>query len=503
MKRTILIILSLTIFLLTGCHRFGVEIEEKIERDRKEVVAKIEGGSVEEAGKKILKWGIQSEDVNLSLKGVNNYLNSLGKDYNIVFVPYKSNSRIKIGKNYYEFLEKEIANGQLDIINFGVKNKAIIEYMNLLSQGDDMLGYREDELAISQLIENNYIMEIDPSYSIDKSTLIDGKCFGFGNYSFKGPIGFVWFSDIVKDKEAKELKPNPWDNMELLIKYKENFNSSPIMLMHDYSSFIEGYSIYLDLLVADPKSGQVQYVFDTQEYKKLAKGIKTLRENKLLVDPFNLQKMDQSINPSVVSAFLLDTEVIEKIDPNIYKVKYEEKEGFFVTYSYPYQIRNYMQLENGISKNSKYQEEALDFLNLMYTDSNIVNIFQKDNTGKDIKRYCNEWLLPDQVKIMEEYEELEAYLNRYKIDKLEGFHFNDIVDEIQSTINITLGNIVKKDKETIIFIDEFNSYQFMDENYEKNIERLRQLLKNSGVDISKKYFQEKINKFLKAQYDIR
>lgn len=33
-----------------------MEIEEKIAGDRKEIVAKIEGESVEEAGKKILKW---------------------------------------------------------------------------------------------------------------------------------------------------------------------------------------------------------------------------------------------------------------------------------------------------------------------------------------------------------------------------------------------------------------------------------------------------------------
>lgn len=165
-------------------------------------------------------------------------------------------------------------------------------------------------------------------------------------------------NDIVTDREAKELKANPWDNMDLLIRYKENFNTPLIILMHDYSFFIEGYSIYLDLLVADPSSGQVQ--------------------------------------------------------------------------------------------------------------------------------------------VVEEYGELEAYLNRYRNDKLEGFYFNDTVDEIQSTINITLGNLVKKDGETIMFIEELSSYQFMDKNCEKNVERLRQMLKESGADISKKYFQEKIDNFLKT-----
>ena len=411
-----------------------------------------------------------------------------------------SEDSIKVGDNYYKFLEKRISQGDADIINFGVKNKTVVEYMNLLLQGANISNYKEDELAVTRLIENDYLLEIDPKYAIDKSTLIDGHCFGFGNFSFKGPIGFVWFDEIVNEEEAVNLSPDPWENMNLLIEYSKEIRVPPVFLIHDHSYFIEGYKVYLDLLVADSCSGEVQYVFDTQEYRKLAEGIVTLKSNELIVDPLNLGEMQEDYMPVVVSSFLMDTEIKKQLSSNLYRVKLDGREGYFVSYNYPYQIRNYMHLENGINKNTKYKEEALDFLNLMYTDEKMINIFKNDNGSQNIRRYCNEWLIHEETNILNSYGEMENYLNRYKDDKLEGFNFNDIVAEMQSSISNTLKGLVKMDNERgIIYFEGYNSYRFMKEDYKECSDKLRKLLEDSGAHKARNYFQLEVDRFVNRQ----
>lgn len=502
MKKKLLILILIISFLTTACHKFETEIEQKVGEDIKNFALKMEESfNDDEAFEKNLKWAIQvkSFDSVPSLKGINNYLKSIGKDYGVSFVIYETGDKgdLKIGDNYYNYLEKELLKDDIDIINFGVKNRSFFEYPSLLTGGDDVSDYREDRLPINRLIEKDFIFEVDSKYAIDDSTLIDGRCYGFGNFAFKGPIGFIWYDNIVDEEKALELDPNPWDNMDLLVKYRETFGLSPIILAHDYSYFIEEYKVYLDFLVANPENGAVNYVFDTPEYEKMAESVANLRKNSLLMDPEEFQQLQIDYSPSVESCFLMDTEIIDKLNDNLYKVKFRGKQGYFVKYSYPYQIRNYMNLENGISQNSKYKKEALDFLNLMYNDEKIINIFYEDNREFNVNRYCNEWLIEDKSKILYDYGEMEDYLNYYNKDSLKGFNFDDTVNEMQYTIPITLKHIIKKDAEgKIVYLKDYESYGFMNEGYKEATQNLRNILQESGVDDAKDYFQKEINKFI-------
>lgn len=499
MRKNIFFITLIISLLVTACHPFDPEIEQKVEEDYQILSGIVEEDQDDEAVQKNIKWVIQSNFLQSkpSLKGVNKYLKSLGKDYGVSFVMDESKDSIqnfKNGDNYYNYLKKELDENNIDIISFGVKTKSNFEYLNLLTLGEDLSNYKEDTLPINRIIANNLVEELDPKYAIDKSTLVDGKCFGLGNFSFKGPIGFIWDERIVNKEELLNLNPNPWDNMDLLMEYKEKLGQAPVLLSHDYSYFIEGYKVYGDLIVANPQTGMVNYAFDTSEYKKIAEGIVKLRKSSLLMDSYDFQ--GDNI-PLVESCFLTDAEIIDKINNNLYKVKYQGREGYFVKYSYPYQIRNYMNLENGIYKDSKYIEESLDFLNLMYNDGEIVNIFYRENPSLNINRYCNEWLIDENAYVLKEHNEMKHYLDNYNKDYLEGFNFDDSVDEMQDTIGDTLKEIIVKDSEKGAgYSQDYESYRFMTENYLNAIENLRIVLEESGGDNVKEYFQREVNKFM-------
>lgn len=499
MRKNIWFIILIMSLLVTACHSFDPEIEKKVEEDYEIISGMVEEDQDDEVVEKNIKWVIQSNFLQAkpSLKGVNKHLKSLGKDYGVSFVMDESKDNIqsfKSGDNYYDYLTEELERNNIDIISFGVKNKSNFEYLTLLNLGKDLSNYKEDVLAINRIIANNLVKELDPKYAIDKSTLVDGKSFGFGNFSFKGPIGFIWDERIVNEEESLNLNSNPWENMDLLMEYKEKLGQAPVVLSHDYSYFIEGYNVYGDLIVADPQTGMVNYVFDTGEYKKLAEGIVKLRKSSLLMNSYDFQ--GDNI-PLVESCFLIDTEITDKINDSIYKVKYQGREGYFVKYSYPYQIRNYMNLENGIYKDSKHIEESLDFLNLMYNDKEMVNIFYKDNPSLNIYRYCNEWLVDEEAYVLKEHNEMEHYLDNYNKDYLEGFNFDDSVDEMQNTIGDTLKAIIVKDSEKgANYSQDYESYRFMAEDYLNAIENLRIVLEESGGNDVKEYFQREVNKFI-------
>lgn len=500
MRKKIIFLVIAICFLCTACHRFGPEIEDKIESDKVNLALKMENLNDEFTAEKTLKWVIQSTSADFipSLRGVNQYLKSIGRDYEVNFVTFKNQNRIKIGDNYYDYLEEVLTKGDIDIINFGAKNKTVYEYPIFVSEGLDAEDYIEDRLPITRLVENGFVHEIDSKYAIDNSTLIDDKCFGFGNFIFKGPIGFIWYDKIVDKEEAVNLSPNPWENMDLLMEYKEKLGTKPVFLLADYTAFIEGFKVYLDLFVADHATGAVNYVFDTHEYKKIVEGISQLRNNELLVEPHELQELGVDYTPAVESCLLMDTEILDKINENVYRVNHRNGKGYFVKYTYPYQIRNYMNLENGISKNSKQIDEALDFLNLMYNDENLINIFYEENRNLNLNRYCNEWLIKDVSKILNQYGEMDNYLDYYENDLLEGFDFDDSSDEIQSSISNALNIIFKNDSENVIsYSDDYNSYRFMSENYKSACENIKRLLEESGGKESKEFFQNEINKFIK------
>lgn len=500
MRKKLIFLIIAICFLTTACHRFSSEIDERIEMDKVNLALEMEKLYGESTADKTLKWVIQTSpsDSVPSLKGVNQYLKSIGKDYEVTLVTFRNQDKIKIGDNYYDYLEKELTKGDIDIINFGVKHVPLYEYPIFVSEGLDPEDYREDRLSVIRLIDNGYVVEIDSKYAVDKATLIDGKCFGFGNFIFKGPIGFIWYDEIVNEEEAVKLSPNPWENMDLLMEYKEKLGIKPVFLLNDFTKFTEGLKLYLDLLVVDHTTGAVNYVFDTPEYKKLAEGILQLRQNELLVEPNELQGTNINYAPAVESGFLMNMEILDKINENVYRVRYQSREGYFVKYTYPYQIRNYMNLENGISKNSKYIDEALDFLNLMYNDENLISIFYEENRGLNLNKYCNEWLIEDISKILNEYGEMDSYLNYYKNDLLEGFDFDDSADEIQSSIPNALNIIFKDVSENVVsYSDDYDSYRFMSENYKSACENIRRLLEESGGKEAKEFFQNQVNKFIK------
>ena len=499
MKKGLLFFILIISLLATACQPYKLELQEEIDKGGKDISKEAEEGKDNKIAEKNIKWLIQSSflDSKPSVKGVNNYLKSLKKDYEVSFVMDESKENMEMYKNgdkYYNYLKKRLEENNIDIINFGVKNTSTYEYLGLLSRGEDLSDFREDNLPVNKILANEFVKKLDSKYAIDKSTLINEQCFGLGNFNFKGPIGFFWDEKIVSKEKAPDLKTSPWENMDMLMEYKESVGKAPVLLSHDYSYFIEGYKVYIDLIVANPETGIVEYVFDTGAYKKLAEGIVKLRRSLLLVD-INEFQMDNI--PRVESCFLTDTEIIDKINNNIYKVKFQSREGYFVKYSYPYQIRNYMNLENGIYKDSKHIEESLDFLNLMYNDKEIINIFHKENPSLNINRYCNEWLVDENAYIMEDYNEMEYFLDTYKKDYLEGFNFDDSVDEMQDTIGDTLKEIIRKDSEKgANYSQDYESYRFMTEDYLNAIENLRIVLEESGGDEVKEYFQREVNKFM-------
>ena len=133
----------------------------------------------------------------------------------------------------------------------------------------------------------------------------------------------------------------------------------------------------------------------------------------------------------------------------------------------------------------------------IYNDGEIVNIFYRENPSLNINRYCNEWLVDENAYVLKEHNEMKHYLDNYNKDYLEGFNFDDSVDEMQNTIGNTLKAIIVKDSEKGAgYSQDYESYRFMTEDYLNAIENLRIVLEESGGCDVKEYFQREVNKFI-------
>ena len=109
--------------------------------------------------------------------------------------------------------------------------------------------------------------------------------------------------------------------------------------------------------------GKVDYFFNTEEYEKMAENISELRKEGLLIGPF-----DDKDNSEIISIKESQLEIQWNDKKKQYYGEYNGETGIYVPFSIPYSVKNPMEIENGIFANTKYYEESLDFLKLLYTD---------------------------------------------------------------------------------------------------------------------------------------
>lgn len=478
-KFKVLILLTLILIFFTGCKKDFSDIQTLVDKDIKKVETILKqdrnkGIPLDWDGK-VLTWLCQDmgKENRINIDLVNNYLGKLNKDYRIKLrlVELDKNNFL-IGKAYLEAIEKIYSKEDLDIINFGF-----------------MQAIGGDELVIWQLVEKGYLKELPVDIIPGvKAFLIDGRLYGLGNRRVNKSIGFFYPENSLDDAELEGIDQHIWNNKQII-------KEKSVFLNHPYKDFSKLNFVYSDLIVIDPIDGKVDYFFNTEEYEAMAQGISELRKKGLLIGPFDDRKDNKII--SVKESQLQEIQWNDK-NKQFYG-KYNGTTGIYLPFTIPYSVKNPVEIENGILSNTKFYEEALDFLKLLYTDKKMGEGIVADKNREEeiidigqLWRYFGDNLLvEDEIIRGTNITFRERFEEEYPKDITEGFYFR----------KKGLENYIKASEE-IIYLDEFNnrfsedmkSLMYFDTNWEEARANLSKLLSQETRDY---LLQEVKNQFRK------
>ena len=177
--------------------------------------------------------------------------------------------------------------------------------------------------------------------------------------------------------------------------------------------------------MVNPVNGKVDYFFNTEEYEKMAENISELRKEGLLIGPF-----DDKDNSEIISIKESQLEIQWNDKKKQYYGEYNGKTGIYVPFSIPYSVKNPMEIENGIFANTKYYEESLDFLKLLYTDKKMAKAMAaEEKNGEETTLIGQLWryfgddlLVRDEVIKGTNIDYNERFKNEYPKDITNGFY---------------------------------------------------------------------------------
>ncbi|MDO4800375.1 MAG: hypothetical protein Q4A52_07680 [Bacillota bacterium] len=397
---------ALLLIALFGC-RFSDAVREQVEQDVSEARAKgaanriSYGESTTEApalpdGIVELVWAVPTiSGHSLRVDGVNQYLAERGKSYRVrlEFDDSTKKDGVGIGEQYWNFLKNRLAKGDVDIVHFGFKS---VEFNHFLDQSRaGIVDFSSDFVATDRLIREGMVRELDVAEAIDRSTLYDGKCYGLGNFTIGGPVGFFWTEQIAGENIVGEAPVVPWERVERLQKFQDTYNRGMFQNQFSIASSRLFHSGLGDV-VAVRADGEVVWIPDTDEYRRIQDGLESIRAR-------GWEVSDGGDSPAVIFGMLSNAEEVEPMENGWYRAQFGEKLCYFSPYSIAVDSRNYLSLESGIATSSRHAEEALDFLRLLYTDPECVRVFESDNAFRGARRYYNEWLSADMERLHPEH----------------------------------------------------------------------------------------------------
>lgn len=421
--------------------------------------------------KTTIKWLVSEmnldEDIgiykNKNYDNINQYLEKLGKSYEVETIAYPDDAT-------WEEIKKIAEVEEVDIISLS---------------GIDSYNNTPDAMIL-QAIREGCCKEVQSDYPNSERLTYQGKLYGYGNITIAGSNGISY--------SERFLKETGLTTEELSGRFQMNSFSEQFKENHKGYVFHAGWPqadttllVIGDLFYVEPETGVCGYVYDHPEVQAV------LLENQELIQAGYARNPEsfsstRSEDPDVIIG--ANHMYYEQAGTLVYDISSGENK-VFIKDAYTYYANNVLGIENIIWKDSKYEEEATDFLELLYTDKILCNRivygmenpdFSEIDTPKEYysnpvwnTNLCNENLIDEAGgwTAQRKEEAYAEYQQQYKNSKIEGFLF-----ELPEDLEETYGQV----QSVLMTGNEFSKIRNKTGSWESAWENIKAQVQEAGSD---------------------
>ena len=415
--------------------------------------------------KTILVWQLESGTADIRALEVNEYLDSLGKDYAVCFepmVPFFANSD---GKSYTQSVKEKIDNGeQIDIIYTGHGVSGIdvgTSYQRFYDSG--YLVKLDDYLLETELGQKLY--DSLPEKMWQALEQPDG-IYGITAINIPGQTalyGYLKFRADIADKYGYDIEKPMSEQLDIL---REISNDCGVYkgYINDFGTARLWWSLYFEYL----PDGATQYtsLFDLPYYNDFFEMFYELDTDKDgYIQPIDQEKpTDEYFISFEGSRFPIEE------DESYYYVQIHDGDTSFWRF----------QTVTGICSYSEHKDEAFDLLALSLTDEHLNNLLvygteedytvengvvtQNELSFQNFSRFANIFICMPQSGD-ESAEGYEQILNAAGDIKYDLFRINDsdvldAVNDLNFNVQDPLQNMYRESSDFDTFYEEFKDYVY-------------------------------------------
>lgn len=290
-------------------------------------------------------------------------------------------------------------NDQLDIINTGrtislselVADGALLPLDDLLNQyGTDLLD-KADKLLEANLINNQ-------TYAIPANLYCGGNSGFLYNQNMADKYGLN-LSETVSIAEIESIASTLHTHGKYLLSQGDGSNN-PVLLGTFFPAIVPvGSNMYANGVSVSGDSGtDIKNVFETEEYLEYCQMLRRWKENGWIPD-------DSLTSGLLVNQLFQNQEIfmtwltVNPVEEALQEKNYSFSVDMFATTSQtPLRTSQVQEDGWGISSTSKNPEKAMEFLNLMYSNSEISNLLMNGIEGQEYQKISDHIITyPEQV----------------------------------------------------------------------------------------------------------
>ena len=290
-------------------------------------------------------------------------------------------------------------NDQLDIINTGrtislselVADGALLPLDDLLNQyGTDLLD-KADKLLEANLINNQ-------TYAIPANLYCGGNSGFLYNQNMADKYGLN-LSETMSIAEIESIASTLHTHGKYLLSQGDGSNN-PVLLGTFFPAIVPvGSNMYANGVSVSGDSGtDIKNVFETEEYLEYCQMLRRWKENGWIPD-------DSLTSGLLVNQLFQNQEIfmtwltVNPVEEALQEKNYSFSVDMFATTSQtPLRTSQVQEDGWGISSTSKNPEKAMEFLNLMYSNSEISNLLMNGIEGQEYQKISDHIITyPEQV----------------------------------------------------------------------------------------------------------